>query len=195
MATRAPEVDLSGIRDPQRLATVVVGLLLAVVGLAGVATFLGFSVLDDGLVLGIFGVPLWLGLTAIVAGLLGFVLSFYGGASTTFNKLAAGLVLPAVFLLAVTDWGLATGGLLPLAVGVVSLLLAVLLVVVGLVLLVGHPLALVFPIVALLAVGDWALGITANSPGASVNPPTLGLLLVLAVGVGLVGFEGGRRLT
>lgn len=195
MATRPAEVDLSGLRDPQRLVTVVVGLVLLLVGGAGISTVLGAAVLGDSLVLGIFGVPLWLGLTAVVAGLLGLGFATYGGGATTFNKVAAGLVLPAAFLLAVVDWALASGSALALVVGGIALLLAVLIVVLGVVLLVGHPLAIVFPVVALLAILDWVLGVTANSPGGAVNPPTLGLLLVLAVGVGLVGFEGGRRVT
>lgn len=208
MATRTSDVDLRVIRDPQRPVALVVGVVLVMVGLAGVSGVLDGDVLDigrlvglglaggDGLLLGLFGIPLWLGVTAIVAGLLGVAFSRFAGGGTTFNKVAAGLVLPAVFLLAVVDWALAVGGLGVLVLGLLALLLAVVLVVVGVVLLNHHPLALVFPVVAVLAIADWALSLTELAPaGAAANPPTLGLLLVLAVVVGAVGFEGGRRVT
>lgn len=199
MATTTADVDLSGIRDWQRPVAFAVGLVLIVVGVAGltgVTGLLGMAYLGPNLVLGVFGVPLWLGVTAIVAGLLGVVLSFYAGASTTFDKLAAGLVLPAVLLLAIVDWLLAGGvTLLTLAVALVPLLLAVALVAVGVVLLYGHPLVVVLPVVALLAIADWAFGLTSMLPAASVNLPTIGLLIALAVVVGLIGFEGGARLT
>lgn len=185
------EVDLSGIEDWQRpLALVfsVVLVLLGAVSLSGLLT-------TDGLLLGVFGVPVWLALVAVVAGLLGVAMSRYGGAGTTFNKVAAGLVLPAVLFLAVVDWSLAVGGL-ALVAGLVALLLAVVLAAVGTVLLWGHPLAYVFPAVAVLAVAEWVLSLA----GIVVSPapatlPTLGLLALLAVVVGLVGFEGGRRMT
>lgn len=195
MSIKTPEVDLSGIRDPQRPVALAVGLVLVVVGLAGLTGVLDFEYLGPGLVLGAFGVPFWLGVTAVVAGLLGVTLSFYPGAATTFDKLAAGLVLPAVFFLAVTDWALAAGGTVVLVLGVVALILAVVFAAIGTVLLWGHPLAFVFPVVALLAILDWALSITAMLPAESVNPATLVLLIVLTVVVGLVGFEGGKRLT
>lgn len=205
MATRTPEVDLSVIRDPQRPIALVVGVVLVVVGAAGlsglldgdvVAGVLGLELLGDDLVLGLFGVPLWLGVTAVVAGLVGVLFSTYAGAGTTFNKVAAGLVLPAVLLLAVVDWALAAGGVAFLALGLVALLLAVALVVVGTVLLNHHLLVVVLPVVAVLAVADWVLSLTAMAPaGAAVNLPTIGLLLVLALLVGAIGFEGGKRLT
>jgi hypothetical protein len=197
MATSVPEVDLRGIRDPQKPVTVVVGLVFVFLGVAALTGALNTAVVggDASLLLGYFGIPLWPGVTVIVAGLLGAVLASYAGGATTFNKVAAGLVLPAVLFLAITDWALATGSPGPLVVGVVTLLLAVALVVVGLVLFWGHPLALVLPIVAVLAIADWALGLTALVPTAHVTLPTLGLLIVLAVVVGLVGFEGGRRMT
>jgi hypothetical protein len=140
-------------------------------------------------------VPLWLGVTVIVAGLLGAVLAGYAGGATTFNKVAAGLVLPAVLFLAITDWALAVGGTLPLVVGVVTLLLAVALVAVGVVVFRGHPLALVLPVVAVLAIADWVFDLTALVAAEAVTLPTLGLLVVLAVVIGLVGFEGGQRVT
>lgn len=191
MANTDLEVDLSGIDDPQRplaLAFGVVLVLLGAVSLSGVLS-------TDGVLLGVFGIPVWLALVAVVAGVLGVVLSTYAGAGTTFNKVAAGLVLPAVLFLAVVDWTLAVGGL-ALVVGLVALLLAVVVAAVGTVLLWGHPLAFVFPAVALLAVLDWVLSATgAVSTGAAVTPATLLLLAVLAAVVGAVGFEGGRRLT
>lgn len=202
MATSVLDVDLSGIRDPQTPIALVVGLVLIVVGLAGLTGVLDGDVLGlgielgDGLLLGVFGIPVWLGLTAIVAGLLGIQLSRFGGGATTFNKVAAGLVLPAVFLLAVVDAALAVGGIVALVIGLIALLLAVVLVVVGVLLLNHHLLALVFPVVALLAIGDWVFSITELAPaGAAATLPTLALLLVLAVVVGAVGFEGGRRRT
>lgn len=195
MAMRYPEVDLHGIRDPQKLVALLVGIVLVVVGVAGLTGVLDADIVTDGGVLGVFGIPFWLGLTAIVAGLLGIWLSTYAGGGTTFNKVAAGLVLPAVLFLAVLDWALAVGGVIPLVLGVIGLLLAVVLVVVGVVLLSGHPLALVLPIVALLAIADWVFSLTAMIPGEPVNGPTLGLLVILAIVIGLVGFEGGRRLT
>lgn len=191
MATADVEVDLSGIHDRQRPLAVVFGAVLVALGVVALTGILAI----EGLLLGIFGVPFWLGVTAIVAGLLGIALSRYGGGATTFDKVAAGLVLPAVLFLAVVDWALAVGGLPALAVGLVALLLAVALVVVGLVLLYPHPLALVLPVVALLAIADWVFSLTAMVPAAAVNLPSIGLLVVLAVVVGLVGFEGGTRLT
>lgn len=196
MSTRTPEVDLSGIDDPQRPVAFAVGLVLIVVGVAGLTGIVDADYLAPGIVFGVFGVPLWLGVTAIVAGVLGVALSFYAGAGTTFNKLAAGLVLPPVLFLAVVDWLLA-GGLTvaAIALGLVPLLLAVVFVAVGTVLLWGHPLVVVLPVVAVLAIADWALGLTAMVPANPVNPPTIGLLALLAVLVGLVGFEAGRRMT
>lgn len=197
MSLRAPEVDLHGIKDPQKPITMVVGLVLVAVGVAAVTGVLDVAPAggDASLLLGYFGIPLWLGGTVVVAGLLGAVLASFAGGATTFNKVAAGLVLPAVLFLAITDWAIATGGTLALAVGAVTLLLAVVLVAVGLVVFWGHPLALVLPVVAVLAIADWVLGLTALLPTEPVTVPTLGLLVVLAAVIGLVGFEGGRRLT
>jgi hypothetical protein len=197
MALTAPEVDLHGIRDPQKPITVAVGLVFIVVGVAALTGFLDMAPAggDSSLLLGYFGVPLWLGVTVIVAGLLGAVLAGYAGGATTFNKVAAGLVLPAVLFLAITDWALAVGGTLPLVVGVVTLLLAVALVAVGVVVFRGHPLALVLPVVAVLAIADWVFDLTALVAAEAVTLPTLGLLVVLAVVIGLVGFEGGQRVT
>lgn len=196
MSTRTPEVDLSGIDDPQRPVAFVVGLVLIVVGVAGLTGVVDADYLAPGLVFGVFGVPLWLGVTAIVAGVLGVALSFYEGAGTTFNKLAGGLVLPPVLFLAVIDW-LFAGGITvtAIALALVPLLLAVVFVAVGTVLLWGHPLVVVLPVVAVLAIADWALGLTAMVPADPVTLPTVGLLAVLAVLVGLVGFEGGTRMT
>lgn len=197
MALTAPEVDLHGIRDPQKPLTVAVGLVFIAVGVVALTGLLDMAPAggDSSLLLGYFGVPLWLGVTVIVAGLLGAVLAGYAGGATTFNKVAAGLVLPAVLFLAITDWALAVGGALPLAVGVVTLLLAVALVAVGVVVFRGHALALVLPVVAVLAIADWVFDLTALVAAEAVTLPTLGLLVVLAVVIGLVGFEGGRRVT
>lgn len=197
MATNSLEVDLSGIDDPQRPVAFAVGAVLIVVGIAGLTGAIDVEMgLGSGLVVGLFGVPFWLGVTAIVAGLLGVVLSSYGGGGTTFNKLAAGLVLPIVILLSLVDLALVGGELLIVGLSLVALAVAVVLVAIGTLLLYGHPLALVLPTVAVLAVADWVVGITAMTPaGESVNAPTVGLLIVLAVAVGLVAFEGGRRTT
>lgn len=195
MATSVQDVDLSRIRDPQRPIAFVVGLVLIAVGIVGLTGIVDGDVLAPGLVLGAFGVPFWLGITAIVAGLLGVVLSSFAGAGTTFNKLAAGLVLPAVLLLAIVDWALAVGSLPTLGLGLVALLLALALVGVGVVLLYGHPLALVLPIVAVLAIVDWVFGVTAMIPADPVNLPTIGLLTGLAAVIGLIAFEGGSRMT
>ena len=185
------EVDLSGIDDWQRPLALAFGVVLALLGavsLSGLATW-------DGLLLGVFGIPVWLALVAVVAGLLGVAMSRYAGAGTTFNKVAAGLVLPAVLFLSVVDWSLAVGGA-ALVAGVVALLLAVVFAAIGTILLWGHPLALVFPAVAVLAIAEWALSLAGvEISAAAVNPPTLGLLALLAVVVGLVGFEAGRRMT
>lgn len=192
MATEVRTVDLSGIGDWQRPLAFAFGAVLVLLGLVGLSGLLD----ADGLLLGIFGIPTWLAVVAILAGLLGVMLSFYAGAGTTFNKVAAGLVLPAVLFLAVVDWALAVGGLPALALGLLSLLLAIVFAAVGAIVFSGHPLALVLPIAALLAIADWVFSLTAMAPaGAAVNLPTLGLLVALAVVVGLVGFEGGRRLT
>jgi hypothetical protein len=206
MATKSLEIDLSGIDDPQRPIAFVVGLLLLIVGVAGLTGILDTEVVQElldintelrsGLVLGFFGVPFWLGVTTVVAGLLGVVLSFYGGAGTTFNKLAAGLVLPIVILLSIVDWALAGGDLLTIGLSLIALVVAVVLVAVGTLLLFKHPLALVLPVVALLTVADWVFNLTAMAPaGKRVTLPTIGLLIVLAIAIGLVAFEGGRRTT
>lgn len=196
MAIERSEVDLRGIRDPQKPVALVVGVVLVLVGVAGLTGLLDVS-LGDGpaLVLGLFGVPFWLGVTAVVAGLLGVVLSTYPGAGTTFNKLAAGLVLPIVFLLAVVDWLLAVGGLPALVLGGVVLVVAVVLVGVGVLLLRRHPVAAVLPVVAVVTLADWALGITAMTPSLRVNVSTLGLLFVLEGVLAAVAFEGGARRT
>jgi hypothetical protein len=206
MATKSLEIDLSGIDDPQRPVAFVVGAVLLVVGIVGLTGVLDTDVvqgltdtnvgLGSGLVLGFFGVPFWLGVTAVVAGLLGIVLAFYGGAGTTFNKLAAGLVLPIVILLSIMDWALAGGDLLTIGLSLLALIVAVVLVAVGTLLLFKHPLALVLPVVAVLTVADWVFGLTALAPaGARITLPTIALLVVLAIAIGLVAFEGGRRTT
>lgn len=195
MRTR-PEVDLSGIADPQRPVTVAVGVWLIVVGVAGLTGILDLNLgIGGGLVLGLFGVPLWLGVTAIVAGALGLWMARYAGASTTFDKLAAGLVLPIVGLLAIADWALAVGGL-ALVLAVVAFLLAGVGVAVGTLLLFKLPVSLVLPVVAVLTLADWLLGLTAMlGPTEPVNPATVVLLLVHVVLVGLIAFEGGSRVT
>ncbi len=204
MTTSASEVALRGIRDPQKPVALGVGAVLVVVGVAGVTGLLDMDVLASGLVLGVFGVPLWFGITAIVAGLLGIALATYAGGATTFDKVAAGLVLPAVLFLAITDWALASAGLLTdgtlagalfLVPAVVALLLAVVIAAVGTILLRGHSLALVFPVVALLAILDWALSLTAMTASETVNLATLGLLVVLEIVVAALAFEGGKRQT
>lgn len=194
-----PSVDLNRISDPQRPVTFGVGVLLLVVGIAGLTgiidTNIGFG---EGLVFGLFGVPFWLGVTAIVAGLLAIVpFSVYQGAGTTFNKVAAGLVLPAVILLAVADWAfISTGNPAAWIVGLIALLLAVVLVVVGVALLFKRPVALVLPIVAVLTLADWAVGLTELAPASeAANLPTVALLIVLALAIGAVGFQGGKRMT
>lgn len=197
MALRTqPEVDLSGIVDPQRPVTVAVGVWLIVVGIAGLTGVLDLDLgFGEGLVLGLFGVPLWLGVTAVVAGLLGLWMARYAGAATTFNKLAAGLVLPIVGLLAVADWAIAVGGL-ALVLAVVAFLLAGVGVAVGMVLLFKLPVSLVLPVVAVLTLADWLLGLTATvGPTEPVNPATVVLLVLHVVLVGLIAFEGGSRVT
>lgn len=199
MASADHETRIEGLRDPQRPIAVGVSVLLIVVGVVGLTGVLDIDIgagLGTGLVAGLFGVPLWLGVTAIVAGLIGLLLSAFAGASTTFDKVAAGLVLPAVFLLAIADWGLAIGSLPTLALGVVAVLLAVALVVVGGILFYPHPLAYVLPVVAVLTIADWAVGLTGMAPASEpVNLPTLGLLVVLELLVGVLAFERGRRIT
>lgn len=192
----APEVDLTGIDDPQRFVAFGVGLVLVAVGVAGLTGIVDADVgLGSGLVAGLFAVPFWLGVTAIVAGLLGVVLSFYAGAGTTFDKLAAGLVLPIVLLLSVADWGVAAGGIF-LVLAALAFLLAGAGVAVGVILLYGRPLALVLPVVAVLTLADWVVGLTAMAPASEpVNVATVGLLAVLAVVLGVVAFEGGSRTT
>lgn len=201
MAAKNREVDLSGIEDWQQPLAFGVGVLLIVVGMAGLTGIFDVTDLwsEAPLVFGVFGVPFWLGVTAVVAGLIGILLSLYKGAGTTFNKVAAGLVLPAVILLSITDWTIGVGGA-ALIVGLISLLLAVVAVFIGLVLLNKRPLALVLPIVAGLAIADWVLGLTAIASGtigggARVTIPTIGLLVLLAISIGVAAFEGGSRMT
>lgn len=199
MATQALDVDIEGIKDPQQPIAFSVGLVLIVVGIAGLTGIIDADVgFGPGLVFGLFGVPFWLGVTALVAGVIGIVLSMYPGAGTTFNKVASGLVLPAVILLAISDWGLAAGNVLTFGVALVTLLLAVVLVVVGVVLLYKRPLALVLPVVAVLTIVDWVLGLSpsAIAPASeAVTIPTIILLIVLALIIGFIAFEGGRRTT
>ena len=195
MAFKKTIVDLTGMGDPQRPVAVAVGAVLILVGALGLTGIADMNVVGEGLVLGVFGVPLWLGLTAVVAGLLGVFLATFDGGATTFDKVAAGLVLPAVFLLSITDWALATGGIPALAVGVGALLLAVVIAAVGTFLLRWNVLMVVFPVVAALALLDWGLGLTVMVPGEPVNLPTLGLLLVVELLVAVIAFEGGRRQT
>jgi len=195
MALETPDVTLTGMRDPQRPVAVAIGVVLILLGVAGLTGILDMDVVGEGLVLGVFGIPLWLGVTAVVAGLLGIYLATFAGGATTFDKVAAGIVLPAVFLLSITDWALATGDMPALAVGVVTLLLAVVFAAVGTFLLRWTPLMVLLPVVAVLALADWGLGLTAMMLGESVTPATLGLLLVVELLVAVVAFEGGRRLT
>lgn len=196
MSTKTSEVDLTGIEDPQRWGAFIIGLLLVVVGVGGTTGIVDGNMIGPGLVLGVFGVPLWLGVAALVAGVLGIVLSSYAGAATTFNKLAAGLVLPPVVMLSIIDWLFAGGITIPMVVlALVPLVLALVFVAIGTVLLWGHPLVVVLPVVALLAIADWALGLTAMGPSDPVNLPTIGLLVLLVFLIGLVGFEGGSRMT
>lgn len=191
-----PEVDLSGIVDPQRPVTVGVGIWLIVVGVAGLTGVLDLDLgFGEGLVLGLFAVPLWLAVTAIVAGLLGLWMARFAGASTTFDKLAAGLVLPIVGLLAVADWAVAAGGI-ALVLAAVAVLLAVVGVLVGTVLLYTLPVSLVLPVVAVLTLADWGLGLTGMLAATEpVNPATVVLLVAHVVLVGVVAFEGGSRVT
>lgn len=202
MATKAREVDLSGIDDWQQPLAFGVGVLLLVVGFAGLTGI--FDVTDlwssEPLVFGVFGVPFWLSITAIVAGFIGILLSLYKGAGTTFNKVAAGLVLPAVILIAITDWTIGVGGA-ALIVGLVSLILAVVAAFIGVVLLNKRPLALLMPVVAGLAIADWVLGLTPIAQDAAflgaarVTIPTIGLLILLSISIGVAAFEGGSRMT
>lgn len=196
MATQPSGVDLSVIRDPQRPISFAVGLLLIVVGFVGLTGLIDTDVgLGPGLVFGLFGVPFWLGVTAIVAGLLAIVLSMYAGAGTTFNKLAGGLVLPIVILLTLADWAFAGGGLVSAGIGFVALLVAVALVGVGFLVLHRHPVGLVLPVVAVVTLADWLFGLTAMVPAARANLPTVALLVVLSVAIAFIGFEGGARRT
>lgn len=198
MAIRSrPEVDLSGLTDPQRSVTFLVGVWLVILGVAGLTGILDLDLgFGEGLILGLFGVPLWLAVTAIVAGLLALWMTGFAGASTTFNKLAAGLVLPIVGLLAVADWAIAAGGLALFLVAAVAFLLAGVGVVVGMVLLFKLPVSLVLPVVAVLTVADWALGLTGTlGTTEPVNPATVVLLVLHVVLVGVIAFEGGRRVT
>jgi len=198
MATQDREVDLSGIQDWQQPLAFGIGVLLLVVGLAGLTGIFDVTGLwnENSLVFGVFGVPFWLGVTAVVAGLIGVLLALYKGAGTTFNKVAAGLVLPPVIFLAITDWTIGIGGP-ALILGLVTLLLAVVFVVIGGVLLYKRPLMLVLPVVAVLAIADWVLGLTALNPmgGARVTILTIGLLILLAIAIGVAAFEGGSRVT
>lgn len=198
MAAQIREVDLSGIQDWQQPLAFGIGVLLLVVGLAGLTGIFDVTGLwnENSLVFGVFGVPFWLGVTAVVAGLIGVLLALYKGAGTTFNKVASGLVLPPLILLTITDWTIGIGGP-ALILGLVTLLLAVVFVVIGGVLLYKRPLMLLLPVVAGLAIADWVLGLTALNPmgGARVTILTIGLLILLAIAIGVAAFEGGSRVT
>lgn len=197
MAAKVREVDLSGIDDWQQPLAFGIGMLLLVVGFAGLTGVFNKTGLwsEESLVFGVFGVPFWLGVTAVVAGFIGILLSLYKGAGTTFNKVAAGLVLPAVILIAIADWSVLIGGP-ALIVGLIALLLAVVAAFIGVVLLYKRPLALLMPVVAVLAIADLVLGIT-NSVEiwSRVTIPTIGLLILLAISIGVAAFEGGSRMT
>lgn len=192
----APEVSLSAISDPQRPVAFAAGLWLIVVGVAGITGIIDTNIgYGPGLVFGVFAVPLWLDVTAIVAGILGIGLSMYEGAGTTFNKLAGALVVPIVILLTLADWAIASGGAL-LIVAVVAFLLAGIGVVVGTILLFKRPVSIVLPVVAVLALADWTLGLSGMlSTTEPANLATVVFLIAHAILLTFIGFEGGSRLT
>lgn len=206
MAAKVREVDLSGIQDWQQPLAFGIGVLLIVVGFAGITGIFDVHGLwnEDSLVFGVFGVPFWLSVTALVAGAIGILLALYKGAGTTFNKVASGLVLPAVILIAITDWTVGVGGV-ALILGLVTLLGAVVCAVIGIVLLYKRPLMFLMPVVAVLAILDWVFNLTArwppwiadpaNNVGAHVTIPTILLLILLAIAIGVAAFEGGSRVT
>lgn len=195
MEAEAKDVDLSGITDPQRPVAFTVGLILLIVGIVSLTGLVNGDVIAPGLVLGFFGVPFWLGVTAVVAGLIGILLSFFAGAGTTFNKVASGLVLPPVIFLAIADWAFGMGGVF-LVLTAVMVLLALVFVAIGHILLTGTWLMFLLPVVAVLTLADWVLGLTHLAPyGVRVNLFTIGLLILVMFVVGVIGYEGGRRMT
>lgn len=193
MATAVPGPRFNRIQDPQRPVTFVLGGVLLAIGIAGLSGLLGIELAVVTVVAAVFGVPFWLGLTMIVAGLLGVILAMHGDSASTFNKVTAGLVFPATLLLAITDWAVGAGTAWAIGVGLLALAAALLVIALGTILLWGHPLSLVFPLAAVLAVLDWTGSIAAAVPAASVTGPTIGLIVTLAIGVGLVGFADYRN--
>lgn len=95
-ATTVPAATLPRFRDPQQVLALLFGLVLVVLGVVDLA---GIYV-TDGELLGIFEISIGFGVTYVLTGLLGIVLSLFVGAGALFNKLGAVIYL-VVFLVGV----------------------------------------------------------------------------------------------
>lgn len=131
MASETQTANITGIQDPQRKLAALFGGVLVLLGVVGFSGVLA----TDGLLLGVFSIPLVVNVVHMLTGLLGLVLAAYPGAGTLFNKVG-GVIYLVVFLVGALFVAAGYGGL------------------------------------------NWA---------------TNGLHLLLAVVVGAVGFEGGKR--
>lgn len=94
MAVETGRTDLARRRDPQRPLALLFGMVLVVLG---VVDFVAVAE-TDGLLLGVFAIPLLVNLVHVLTGLLGLFLGQYEGAGTLFNKL--GVVIYLVVFLA-----------------------------------------------------------------------------------------------
>lgn len=137
MATATAEVDLTRLRDPQRVFALLFGAVLVLVGLLG---FVPQFVSDDGLLLGIFGINALHNVVHVLTGLLGLVLGYYAGGASLFNKVGGVLYL-LVFVVGAIAVALGSGLFLNLnwADNLLHLALALVVGAVGFGLGEGHP--------------------------------------------------------
>lgn len=136
MATSTAEVDLTRLRDPQKLFALLFGLVLVVVGILGFVP----QVVSDGKLFGIFGINAAHNLVHVLTGLLGLVLGMYAGGASLFNKVGGVLYL-LVFVVGVIAVALGSGLYLNLnwADNLLHLALALVVGTVGFAVGEGHP--------------------------------------------------------
>lgn len=104
MATVTGEVDLTRLKDPQKLFALLFGAVLVVVGILGFVP----QVVTDGKLLGVFGINAAHNVVHVLTGLLGLVLGRYAGGASLFNKVGGVLYL-LVFVLGAIAVALGSG--------------------------------------------------------------------------------------